>query len=322
MKISLLIFILLSLCSFTTAAKKLYKYQDKQGKWHFTDRPTATEQKQTELKVEVRQLKVAPKQLVWLLSSGEERHPHYYIRNDYAGPIEVEVTFTEQDNIRATPDLPRLFVIEPGKSDTLFQINPVNELESWKLGLKYRYMIGRPLSHYSSTTGYLPPIAPNASFPISQAFGGSFSHTDEQNKYAVDIVMPIGTPVHAARSGIVLEAEDDFFKGGANKAYASEANNIRILHDDGSMAIYAHLELEKAQVYPGLAVAAGQLIGYSGNTGFTTGPHLHFAVQINRDMRLASVPFTFINQAGQAVEPVANSWLKGVAQALAGSAVK
>jgi len=82
MKISLLIFILLSLCSFTTAAKKLYKYQDEQGKWHFTDRPTATEQKQTELKVEVRQLKVAPKQLVWLLPSGEERHPQYYIRND------------------------------------------------------------------------------------------------------------------------------------------------------------------------------------------------------------------------------------------------
>jgi murein DD-endopeptidase MepM/ murein hydrolase activator NlpD len=322
MKISLLIFILLSLCSFTAAAKKLYKYQDEQGTWHFTDKPTAPKQKQTELKLEVRQLKVAPKQLVWLLQSGEARHPKYYIRNDYAGPVEVEITFTEQDNIRATPDLPRLFVIEPGKSNTLFEINPINERGAWKLGLKYRYMIGKPLSHYSSTTSYLPPIAPSTSFQISQAFSGSFSHTDEQNKYAVDIVMPIGTPVHAARSGIVLEAEDDFFKGGTNKAYASEANNIRILHDDGSMAIYAHLELEKAQVYPGLEVAAGQLIGYSGNTGFTSGPHLHFAVQINRDMRLASVPFTFINQAGKAEEPGVNAWLKGVAPTQMGNAVK
>jgi murein DD-endopeptidase MepM/ murein hydrolase activator NlpD len=318
MKISLLILILLSLCSLDADAKKLYKYQDEQGVWHFTDKPTATEQ-QTELKLEVRQLKVAPKQLVWLLSSGEERHPKYFIRNDYAGPVEVEIDFTEQDNIRATPDLPRLFVIEPGKSDTLFEINPVNELEAWKLGLRYRYMIGRPLSHYGSTTNYLPPIAPNASFQISQAFGGSFSHTDEQNKYAADIIMPIGTPVHAARSGVVLEAEDDFYKGGTNKAYSSEANNIRILHDDGSMAIYAHLELEKAQVYPGLEVAAGQLIGYSGNTGFTSGPHLHFAVQINRGMKLVSVPFTFINQQGQAEEPIVNAWLKGVAPAQMGS---
>lgn len=314
--------ILLSLCSLNADAKKLYKYQDEQGAWHFTDKPTASEQKQTELKVEVRQLKVAPKQLVWLLQSGEERHPKYYIRNDYAGPVEVEIDFTEQDNIRATPDLPRLFVIKPGKSDTLFEINPVNELESWKLALKYRYIIGSPLAHYSSTASYLPPIAPDASFQISQAFGGSFSHTDEQNKYAVDIVMPVGTPVHAARSGVVLEAEDDFYKGGTNKAYSSEANNIRILHDDGSMAIYAHLELEKAQVYPGLAVTAGQLIGYSGNTGFSSGPHLHFAVQINRGMKLVSVPFAFVNQQGQAVEPIVNAWLKGVAPAQMGSAVE
>ncbi|HEY8034766.1 MAG TPA: M23 family metallopeptidase [Methylobacter sp.] len=321
-RVSLSIFILLLLCSFNAVGKKLYKFQDKQGIWHFTDKPTATELKQTELKVEVRQLKVAPKQLVWLLQSGEERHPQYYIRNDYAGPVEVEIDFTEQDNVRATPDLPRLFVIEPGASDTLFKIDGIDEHEPWKLGLKYRYIIGRPLAHYSSTTSYLPPIAPNTSFQISQAFGGSFSHTDEQNKYAVDIVMPIGTPVHAARSGIVLEAEDDFYKGGTNKAYSSEANNIRILHDDGSMAIYAHLELEKAQVYPGLAVTAGQLIGYSGNTGFTSGPHLHFAVQINRDMRLVSVPFTFINQAGQAEEPSVNAWLKGVAPAQMGSAVE
>jgi len=322
MKISLLFFILLSLCSFNAAAKKLYKYQDEQGTWHFTDKPTAAEQKQTELKLEVRQLKVAPKQLVWLLQSGEERHPKFYIRNDYAGPVEVEIDFSEQDNVRATPDLPRLFVIESGKSDTLFEINPSNELEAWKLGLKYRYIIGSPLAHYSSTANYLPPIAPNTSFQISQAFGGSFSHTDEQNKYAVDIVMPIGTPVHAARSGIVLEAEDDFYKGGTNKAYSSEANNIRILHDDGSMAIYAHLELEKAQVYPGLAVTAGQLIGYSGNTGFSTGPHLHFAVQINRGMRLVSVPFTFINQQGLAEEPAVNAWLKGGAPAQMGNTAR
>ncbi|HEY8097492.1 MAG TPA: DUF4124 domain-containing protein, partial [Methylobacter sp.] len=138
MKISLLIFILLSLYSLNAAAQKLYKHQDEHGTWHFTDKPTATEKKQTELKVEVRQLKVAPKQLVWLLQSGDERHPKYYIRNDYAGPVEVEIDFTEQDNIRATPDLPRLFVIKPGKSDTLFEINPINEFEAWKLALKYR----------------------------------------------------------------------------------------------------------------------------------------------------------------------------------------
>ncbi len=78
------------------------------------------------------------------------------------------------------------------------------------------------------------------------------------------------------------------------------------------MSLYAHLELEKAQVYPGLAVTTGQLIGYSGNTGYTTGPHLHFAVQINRGLELASVPFTFIDQLGQAKVPLVNTKLVGV----------
>lgn len=311
------LFILLSLSSCNATSQKLYKYQDKQGILHFTDKPA-----ESETLLEVRQLKPAPKQLVWLLQSGTEQQPQFYIRNDYAGSVEVEIILAEGDNVQTKPNLPKRFIIESGTSDTLIDVSGINEHEPWRLALKYRYVIGSPITHYSPTVSYLPPIAPNASFEISQAFGGSFSHTDDQNKYAVDIAMPVGTPVYAARAGIVLEADDDYFKGGDNKAYSSEANSIRILHDDGAMSIYAHLELEKAQVYPGLAVAAGQLIGYSGNTGFTTGPHLHFAVQVNQGMALVSVPFTFINQQGQAQVPLVNTKLVGIAAAGVGNAVE
>ena len=322
MKLSLFIYILLALCSFNAVGQKLYKFQDKQGIWHFTDKPTETELKEAKLQPEIRQLKVAPKKLVWLLQSGDERHPQFYIRNDYAGPVEVDVDFSEKDNVKATPDLPRRFVIEPGKSDTLFSVGGIIEHEAWKLAGKYRYIIGSPLINYRSSASYWPPIAPNASFQISQAFGGIFSHTDEQNHYAVDIAMPTGTPVYAARSGLVLEVDDDFYQGGSNKAYSTEANSIRILHDDGAMTIYAHLELETAQVYPGLAVVAGQKIGHSGNTGFSTGPHLHFAVQINKGMELVSVPFMFINQAGLAEEPLFGAWLRGLVPTQVSGAVK
>jgi murein DD-endopeptidase MepM/ murein hydrolase activator NlpD len=164
---------------------------------------------------------------------------------------------------------------------------------------------------------YLPPIAPDASFQISRAFGGSFRHTDEQDKYAVDIAMPIGTPVYAARAGLAMEVDNDFYKGGIGETYSSKTNSIRILHDDGSMAIYAHLEKDRAQVYPGLKVAAGQLIGYSGNTGLTSGPHLHFAIQTNKGMTLVSVTFAFLNSMGQAEEPAAGTRLKGVAASMA-----
>ncbi len=310
MNIAALIMVLLAAFPLAANAKKLYKFQDKQGVWHFTDKRPDSEKNP-----EIRQIKAASKQMVSLMQAGEKQQPQFYIRNDYPGPIEVEITFSERDNAQANPELPRRFIVEPGTSPTLFEVNAINQQKGWKLALKYRYMIGAPQPNYNTVASYLPPLAPNAEFQISQAFGGSFSHTDAQNHYAVDIVMPVGTPIYAAKSGIVVESENDFYKGGDNKAYSSEANNIRILHDDGAMSVYAHLELETAQVYPGMSVAAGQLIAYSGNTGFTTGPHLHFVVQINRGMELVSVPFNFINQSGQAEQPTAHSWLKGLAPA-------
>jgi murein DD-endopeptidase MepM/ murein hydrolase activator NlpD len=304
MKLFFLILLLLATDGF---AKKLYKYQDPQGNWHFTDKKPEEGQK-----FESRQLKSEPKRHVWLERSGEKSKPEYYIRNTYHAPIEVEVKFTEYENVYAKPELPNRFVVEPGESSTLFQVAGINEFKSWKFKLEYRYTIGSPLAEHQADTIYVPPIAANGRFQISQGFGGKFSHTNEQNQYAVDIVMPVGTPVHAAREGVVMDVENDYFQSGTKKAYKSRANSIRILHEDGSMAIYAHLALEKAQVYAGLKVWAGQLIGYSGNTGFSTGPHLHFAVQVNQGMKLASVPFKFIDETGQLFVPQSGKWLQGV----------
>ena len=110
-----------------------------------------------------------------------------------------------------------------------------------------------------------------------------------------------------------MDVQNDFYKSGIEQAYVSRANSVRILHDDGSMAVYAHLALEKAQVYPGMRVEAGQLIDYSGNTGYSTGPHLHFVVQVNQGMKLESVPFKFADGRGGAFEPKTGMWLTGLA---------
>lgn len=88
----------------------------------------------------------------------------------------------------------------------------------------------------------------------------------------------------------------------------SRANKIRILHDDGTIAIYAHLSLETVQVYEGLKISAGELIGYSGNTGYSTGPHLHFSIQINTGMKSISVPFKFSGKNGIRA-PIKGNWL-------------
>ncbi|MCK4842742.1 MAG: M23 family metallopeptidase [Methylococcales bacterium] len=285
-------------------AKKLYKYQDKQGRWYYSDKPPKTKQK-----VEIRQLKAGTKRHVWLEKRGDKKTPEYFVINNYHGPIEVEVSLVKARNVDSNPQLPNRFVVPYGKSDTLFQMRGINQYQSWSYSLQYTYMIGSPLAHHNEQTRYVPPFARNEQFQISQAFGGKFSHSDPQNLYAVDIPMPINTAIHAARAGLVMEVNNDFIKGGAKQAYKSRANSIRILHDDGSMAIYAHLALEKAQVYPGLEVTEGQLIGYSGDTGFSTGPHLHFAIQLNKGMDLVSVPFKFTDSVGTVKIPQVGAWL-------------
>jgi len=302
----LIVVLLLSFMT-TISAKKLYKYQDAEGLWHYSDKKPAEGQS-----FESKQLKAEPKRHVWLEKTGEAHRPAFFIRNTYYGPVEVEVKFIDQQNAVADPPLPRRFVVEPGRSATLFRVAGANRKQSWQFQLAYRYTIGSPFAEQQADAVYLPPVAAGSRFLITQAFDGPYSHQDKQNRYAVDIAMPKDTPVHAARAGVVMDVEDDYFNSGAEQAFKSRANSIRILHEDGSMAVYAHLALEKAQVYPGMAVEAGQLIGYSGNTGFTTGPHLHFAIQVNKGMDLSSVPFAFIDEHGGRLPPQAGMWLRGL----------
>jgi murein DD-endopeptidase MepM/ murein hydrolase activator NlpD len=90
-----------------------------------------------------------------------------------------------------------------------------------------------------------------------------------------------------------MEVANDFYGAGTDmEKFGNRANLVRIVHDDGSMAVYAHLALESVVVSVGQRVRTGQHLADSGNTGFSTGPHLHFAVQANTGMELKSFPFT------------------------------
>jgi murein DD-endopeptidase MepM/ murein hydrolase activator NlpD len=106
-------------------------------------------------------------------------------------------------------------------------------------------------------------------------------------RHAVDFAMPEGTPIRAARDGTVLESGPSVLKG------VEEGVQLQVLHTDGSWAIYGHLKEGASLVSPGQFVQAGDLLAYSGNTGTSTGPHLHFAVYYMRNGRPDSLPIGF-----------------------------
>ncbi len=122
---------------------------------------------------------------------------------------------------------------------------------------------------------YLLPFDHNNHIPISQGYFGDFSH---RGLYALDFVMPQNTKVCASRSGVVLETKSDSNEGGKDLKYINKANFVKILHNDSTVAIYAHLAHNGVTVKQGQKIRRGQVIGYSGNTGYSTGAHLHFSV--------------------------------------------
>jgi murein DD-endopeptidase MepM/ murein hydrolase activator NlpD len=139
---------------------------------------------------------------------------------------------------------------------------------------------------------------------VSQADDGAFSHSGPE-RHAIDWEMREGTPVLAARGGVVVGVKDDSDAGGPDKTFENSANYILIQHNDGTIGNYAHLHKHGVRVSVGQRVDTGAVIGLSGNTGFSSGPHLHFSVFKARDGReRESIPIRFRTENGAATRLV------------------
>lgn len=126
---------------------------------------------------------------------------------------------------------------------------------------------------------YRLPWAEGQSFMFTQVSDGRITtHFTKSTLHAVDIAMPNGTPVLAARAGVVEALEVDHGANQDEEPVSYEGNFVRLRHDDGTAAIYAHLAYRSIRVAPGEHVHPGQLLGHSGTTGDTSEPNLHFAV--------------------------------------------
>jgi murein DD-endopeptidase MepM/ murein hydrolase activator NlpD len=130
---------------------------------------------------------------------------------------------------------------------------------------------------------YSLPYSIGRKYLLIQGYNSKMSHAGE---LSLDFKMKPGTKILAARAGVVEAMKEDSDKGGLNSKFMNDGNHIIIRHDDGSVAMYWHLQKEGVLVNTGDRIEQGQLIGLSGNTGYSAFPHLHFQVQdrLGRDI--------------------------------------
>jgi murein DD-endopeptidase MepM/ murein hydrolase activator NlpD len=198
------------------------------------------------------------------------------VLNDEPVPVTIGLEFRDVANLLSPSQ--RVQRVVPPNSSVEIPIPAV------RLGEPFRADVAISIDLGSSTTEpdpdfvYSVPFGGFAPRPVIQGFDGDETHLASM-RFSLDFGMPQGTPVLAAREGVVLYLQDGFTEGRADPRLLERANLVVVAHSDGTMASYGHLR-------PGLAVEVGDtvpegaLLGLSGRTGFAGQPHLHFHVGV------------------------------------------
>lgn len=278
-------------------AARLYRWKDRNGVTQYGDQPPEADELPAS-DVNVTRFRNPPGALVRLRLEDKRGRYEAWADNLMHGPVQVMLRFKRDHNVVGRPALPAEATVPARSSVMVATLTITDPIRGGDFELLLDGLPGSPSAKPIDYDYRLP--FDYARVRVDQGPGGGFSHNDPQNRYAVDFALAEGTPIVAVREGVVMQVESDFEKAGLNREkYGGRANFIRILHDDGSMAVYAHLQLEGVQVRTGQRVRLGQRIGLSGNTGFSTAPHLHFVLQVNRGMRLESIPFRMFGPLGE-----------------------
>ncbi len=265
------------------AALTIYKYTDANGVVTYTDKAAPGAQVFVFRDRMVERLDNQVK----LETKKHEAGETLLVRNDLYAPVQVELRLEQLANVVGAPNKPISWVLPPRSQIRLVTLTAQDAGKPLRYTPKLRYAMGDP--RLLPTQKSYPLPWRGGPFRLTQGANGQYSHFTPKGRYAMDIAMPEGTPIVAARGGTVVKTENQQSGRGNNPS----GNYVRILHDDGTMGVYLHLMKGSVAVSEGSRVSAGSLLARSGNTGNSTGPHLHFVVQRNVGLSLESIPFDF-----------------------------
>ena len=237
----------------------------------------------------------------------EAKHTQKYISifienlNPYTISLKVEASIENYDYDRS---IKKEFVLRSGERKEYMRLFKQEEKFHFSYSFSYTWIIGSINAVHDDSYLYRLPYAIGTKHMVTQGFNGKYTHNGH-SQYAIDFGMKIGTKIYAARGGVVVKLKENSNKGGVGREFSSYGNYVSIEHSDATLATYYHLNKNGVLPKIGQKVKRGDFIAYSGNTGYSSGPHLHLAVfKASSATRTKTIPIKFLAQESVIKNPL------------------
>jgi len=237
-----------------------------------------------------------------------DNHIIFYVSNHNYCPVGLVLKFKNAEILQENIVSPFVQLVSPDTDSIFICKLTFKQASTRELSYNYKFIIGDASKCEPDYEWvYTLPYDTHTSHFVAQGYNGKFSHKGE---YALDFFMKIGTPIYASRAGIVVDTKSDSKEHGKGENFGDKANYIKIYHSDGTNANYYHLNYDGVKVNIGDTVQVGEHIGYSGNTGWSTGPHLHFEVRRPLAQAFETIPTFFKQKNGKVKKIKAWHWYR------------